>query len=119
VWINNFRTHHMGFTFNDWGTSPDPNLLFYRHFHQRPEGGDFRNWNNAAASRLLDAGKAATDPAERRKLYEQFQAALAESVPTIMLFGPDLIVATGKGVENYTQHPTGWYFGVVRAYLQQ
>jgi peptide/nickel transport system substrate-binding protein len=118
VWINNFRSHHMGFTFNDWGTSPDPNLLFYRHFHKRPEGADFRNWNNEAASRLLDAGKAASDPVERRKLYQQFQAILAETVPTIMLFGPDLIVASGKGVENYIQHPTGWYFGVVRAYVR-
>lgn len=119
VWINNFRSHHMGFTFNDWGTSPDPNLLFYRHFHKRPEGADFRNWNNDEGSRLLDEGKQELDPAKRKQTYLAFQKVLAETVPTIMLFGPDLVVATGKSVQNYVQHPTGWYFGVIRTWVEK
>lgn len=117
VWINNFRSRKMGFTFNDWGTSPDPNLLFYRHFHARPEGADFRNWNDVEASRLLDEGKQALDPAKRREAYLAFQRRMAEQVPTIMLFGPNLVVATREGVRNYQQHPAGWYFGLVRTHL--
>ena len=35
VWIKNFQSKQMGFTFNDWATQPDPNLLFYRHFEPR------------------------------------------------------------------------------------
>lgn len=119
VWINNFRNRKMGFTFNDWGTPPDPNLLFYRHFHARPEGADFRNWNDAEASRLLDEGKQAQDPARRREAYLAYQRRMAEQVPTIMLFGPDLVVATREGVRNYQQHPAGWYFGLVRAYVSR
>ena len=107
----------MGLTFNDWGTVPDPSLLFYRHFRALPEGADFRNWNNAAASALLDQGQQATDPAKRRAIYAEFQKLLAEQVPTIMLFSADLITAQSTRVHNYTQHATGWYFGLVKTWV--
>ena len=117
VWIKNFQSKQMGFTFNDWGTAPDPNLLFYRHFHKAPEGADFRNWANDEASRLLDEGRAESDPAKRKEIYGRFQTALAQSVPTIMLFSADLIVVRNERVRNYVQHPTGWYYGLARTWL--
>ncbi|MDN2567179.1 ABC transporter substrate-binding protein [Aquibium sp. A9E412] len=119
VWINNFRSSQMGFTFNDWATQPDPNLLFYRHFHQKPEGADFRNWDNAEASALLDKGRAESDYEARRELYSQFQTIMAETVPTIMLFSADHIVVRDEAVKNYVQHPTGWYYGFARTYLDE
>ncbi|MGN6770735.1 MAG: ABC transporter substrate-binding protein [Rhizobiaceae bacterium] len=117
VWIDNFRSNRMGFTFNDWATQPDPNLLFYRHFHKKPEGADFRNWNNDEASKLLDEGRAASDPKKRHEIYDEFQKILAETAPTIMLFSPDHITVRSQKVQNYEQHPTGWYYGLARAYL--
>ena len=69
VWIKNFQSKQMGFTFNDWATQPDPNLLFYRHFRMAPEGADFRNWKNETASKLLDEGRAESDPAKRKAIY--------------------------------------------------
>lgn len=117
VWINNFRSSQMGFTFNDWASQPDPHLLFYRHFHKKPEGADFRNWANEEASALLDKGRATSDPQARREIYNQFQMILAETVPTIMLFSPDHITVRNERVQNYTQHPTGWYYGLARTYL--
>jgi len=119
VWINNFRSSQMGFTFNDWASQPDPNLLFYRHFHKKPEGADFRNWNNDEASALLDEGRATSNPEERREIYNKFQTILAETVPTIMLFSPDHITVRSQRVQNYVQHPTGWYYGLARAYLSE
>lgn len=119
VWINNFRSSKMGFTFNDWASQPDPNLLFFRHFHSKPEGADFRNWNNTEASTLLDKGRATSDPAARRQIYLDFQKILAESVPTIMLFSPDHITVRSQKVQNYVQHPTGWYYGLARTYLSE
>jgi peptide/nickel transport system substrate-binding protein len=119
VWINNFRARKMGFTFNDWATQPDPNLLFHRHFHKAPEGADFRNWNNDEASRLLDAGRSESDPAKRKEIYQQFQKLLAESVPTIMLFSADHITVRNDRVQNYAQHPTGWYYGLARTWLKK
>ena len=117
VWIQNFRSRQMKLTFNDWATSPDPNLLFYRHFHKQPEGADFRNWNNDKASALLDQGRTESDPDKRRAIYLDFQRELATTVPTIMLFSADWISAANRKVKNYQHHPTGWYFGLVKTYL--
>jgi peptide/nickel transport system substrate-binding protein len=119
VWIKNFQSKQMGFTFNDWGTVPDPNLLFYRHFHKAPEGADFRNWNHALASRLLDEGRIENDTTKRKEIYAKFQQVLAESVPTIMLFSADHVTVRNERVRNYVQHPTGWYYGLARTWLSE
>lgn len=119
VWIDNFRSSQMGFTFNDWATQPDPNLLFYRHFHKKPDGADFRNWDNEEASQLLDEGRATSDLAERQRIYGEFQTILAETVPTIMLFSADHITVRSERVQNYEQHPTGWYYGLARTHLAE
>jgi len=119
VWIKNFQSKQMGLTFNDWATQPDPSLLFYRHFHMAPKGADFRNWKNEAASKLLDEGRAESDLTKRKEIYFKFQKELATSVPTIMLFSADLITVRGDRVQNYAQHPTGWYYGLARTFLAQ
>lgn len=119
VWIDNFRSNQMGFTFNDWASQPDPNLLFYRHFHKKPEGADFRNWDNDEASDLLDEGRAEADVEKRKEIYGEFQKVMAETVPTIMLFSADHVTVSTDRVENFTQHPTGWYYGLVRTYLSE
>jgi peptide/nickel transport system substrate-binding protein len=117
VWIRNFRAREMGFTFNDWGTTPDPSLLFYRHFRAAPQGADFRRWENAKASALLDRGQEVSDPVERKRIYTEFQMLLAEEVPTIMLFSADLLTANTNRLRNYQQHGTGWYFGLAKAWV--
>ena len=119
IWIENFQSRNMGFTMNDWGTQPDPNLLYYRHYHQQPEGVDFRNWNNKEASELLDQGIATVDREERVEIYRDFQKVFAETVPTVMLYSPEWVVATNKRLRNYAHHPTGWYFGLVEAYVTE
>ncbi len=119
VWIKNFQSKQMGFTFNDWATVPVPNLLFYRHFHKTPEGADFRNWNHDEASRLLDEGRIENDPAKRKEIYARYQKVMAQSVPTIMLFSADHVTVRNDKVRNYAQHPTGWYYGLARTWLAQ
>ncbi len=119
VWIKNFRAKQMGFTFNDWATQPDPDLLFYRHFHKAPGGADFRNWNDDKASALLDAARSEADEARRRTLYVDFQQELARTVPTVMLFSADLVTVSSDAVRNHELHPSGWYFGLVRTWLKR
>jgi peptide/nickel transport system substrate-binding protein len=118
VWIQNFRNQEMGFTFNDWGTQPDPNLLFFRHFHKQPEGADFRNWNSEEGSALLLEGRREMDPEKRQQIYDEFQKVLAEQVPTVMMFSSDYVVAANDRVKNYEQHPTGWYFGLINTFVE-
>jgi peptide/nickel transport system substrate-binding protein len=117
VWLNAFRTRNMRFTFNDWGTQPDPHILYYRHFRSPPQGADFRNWANADADRLLDQGMETSDPAARKRIYLDLQKLMSETVPTIMLFSPNLVTVTQSRVRNYAQHPTGWWFGLARAWI--
>jgi len=117
VWLNAFRTRNMRFTFNDWGTQPDPHSLFYRHFRSPPRGADFRNWNNAEADRLMDLGMASADPARRKEAYLGLQRVMDETVPTILLFSPDLVTVSQQRVRNYVQHPTGWWFGLAKAWI--
>lgn len=119
VWIKNFQSKQMGFTFNDWPTLPDPNLLFYRHFHSAPQGADFRNWKDEEGSKLLDAGRAESDPARRKAIYLEVQKRIAETAPTIMLFSADHLTVRAEKVKNFEQHPTGWYFGLARTWLAQ
>jgi peptide/nickel transport system substrate-binding protein len=38
-------------------------------------------------------------------------------VPTIMLFSADLVTVRSERVQNFHQHPTGWYFGLVKTWL--
>lgn len=119
VWIKNFQSKQMGFTFNDWATQSDPDLMFYRHFHKAPEGADFRNWNDAIASELLDRGRSELNPVKRKAIYVEFQKRMAETVPTIMLFSADLVTIGNDAVQNYQQHPSGWYYGLARAWLKK
>lgn len=119
VWIDNFRSQNMGFTFNDWASQPDPNLLFFRHFHMNPEGADFRNWNNEEASALLREGQQTSDLEERKRIYAEFQKTLDATVPTIMLFSSDIVTVSNERVQNIYQHPTGWYFGIAKAQVEQ
>lgn len=119
VWIDNFRNKNMGLTFNDWATQPDPNMLFFRHFHMAPEGADFRNWNNEEASALLREGRSTSDPAKRREIYAEFQKILDRTVPTVMLFSADIVTVANDRVRNLYQHPTGWYFGLAKTQVAQ
>ncbi len=119
VWINNFRGRNMGLTFNEWATQPDPNMLFFRHFHMAPEGADFRNWNNEEASALLREGRSTSDPVKRKEIYTEFQKILDRTVPTIMLFSADIVTVANERVTNLYQHPTGWYFGLAKTQVAQ
>ena len=119
VWIKNFQSKQMGFTFNDWATQPDPDLLFYRHFHKAPDGADFRNWNDDVASSLLDRARGESDPVKRKALYVEFQKRMAETVPTINLFSADIVTVSNDRVQNYQQHPSGWYYGLARTWLKK
>ena len=70
------------------------------------------------ASDLLDRGQETSDPAARRAIYAEFQKILAEEVPTIMMFSSDVLTANRTRLKNYVQHGTGWYFGLVKAWVE-
>jgi peptide/nickel transport system substrate-binding protein len=119
TWLKNLKSRQLGFTLNDWGTPPDPNILFYRHFHEQPQGADFRNWKSDQGSKLLDEGREIQPYEKRKEIYDQFQKLLADSAPTVMMFGADNVVAVSQAVKNHVMHPIGWHFGLVKTWVEK
>ena len=116
VWQTDWREYKTPNTLNEWGGFTDPDLLYYRHFHNRPKGGDWRRWNSEEASALLDKGRAESNPEKRLEIYKDFQQLMAEEVPSIPLFSPDSVVVFQKDVVNgYLHHPSDWWYGLLYA----
>lgn len=119
VWINNWGGRSfVEVTLNDWGTVPDPSLLFDAHFQMLPVGNDFRNWNNAEATELFTQAKQATEYEDRYALYVEAQQLMAEEAITIPLFSSSIVAVESERVSGYVQHPSGWYFGLVRTWVE-
>jgi len=119
VWIDNWGARSfVDVTLNDWGTVPDPSLLLDAHFQMEPVGNDFRNWNNEEATELLAQAKQATDYDERYALYVEVQKMMAEDAITIPLFSSSIIAVERDRVNNYVQHPSGWYHGLIRTWVE-
>jgi peptide/nickel transport system substrate-binding protein len=119
VWSQDWSQGKNPPTLNAWGGFMDPDLLFYRHFHKKPEGGDFRRWNSDQGSKLLDQGREALDPKERVKIYAEFQKLVAEEVPTVPLYAGDDVTVAQKYVEGYVHHPSGWFYGLKSVWLNK
>lgn len=119
VWIDNWGARSfVDITLNDWGTVPDPSLLFDAHFQMLPVGNDFRNWNDEEATELFTQAKQATEYEDRYELYVEAQKMMAEDAVTIPLFSSSIVAVTQDRVNNYVQHPSGWYFGLVRTWVE-
>ena len=110
IWIDDFLAGTFDeFTMNAWGGFVDPDLLYYNHLHQPPEGKDFRGWDNEEISQLLDEARFTLGQQEREQLYLEVQRICAELVPWIPLYSSDVITAHAQGIENFTQHASGFY----------
>lgn len=110
VWIEDFNQRKFkDFTMNAWGGFVDPDLLYYNHLHKEPQGKDFRRWNNEQISALLDQGRTTLDRAERESIYLEVQKITSTEIPWLPLYSADIITAQNKRVQNFKQHPSGYY----------
>lgn len=119
VWSQDWSQGKNPPTLNAWGGFMDPDLLFYRHFHKKPEGGDFRRWNSDKGSALLDEGRQTLDPAKRAQIYAEFQKLIAEDAPTIPLYAGDDVTVMQKNIEGYVHHPSGWFIGLKSVWINK
>lgn len=119
VWIEDWRNRREPITRNAWGGFMDPDALFFRHFHSPPEGMDFRRWNNAEADVLMEKARASSDPEERKALYDDLQRLIAEEGPMVPLYSADLLSVTQREVQDYDQHPSGFYYGFENIWLTE
>ena len=99
---------------------PDPYILW--HSTQADGGYNFTNFRDSEADQLLENGRRATNPTERKVLYNQFQDLFASEVPAVVLYYPRYVVAIAKnvnGVEADTiDTPADRFRGIARWYIQ-
>ncbi len=112
VWINDWIAGTTPPVMNGWGGFTDPDLAFFRHFHSRPDGMDFRRWKNKEADKLLEQGRTTLDPAKRKPIYDQIQKLIAQEAISIPLYAPQMIYVTNTKVKNFQSHATGFLFGL-------
>jgi peptide/nickel transport system substrate-binding protein len=92
-----------------WVGVADPDIL-YQIFHSSsvPPNGDNRGrYSNPEIDRLLERGRSATDPQERRRIYGQVQRILAEELPYVPLWWWKNVIVKKPAVENFTPYPDG------------
>lgn len=120
IWVNNLNERTFtNASMNSWGGYVDPDLLYYNHLHKPPEGKDFRKWNNAEISTLLDKGRTTLDHDQRVGIYNDVQRMCMEQCPWIPLYSADIISAHTQKVQNFSQHPSGYYQNLRYVWLKQ
>jgi peptide/nickel transport system substrate-binding protein len=62
-------------------------------------------WESEAAEQLLATASNSTDPATRRRAFEDLHAIMAREVPIIGLYNGVAITATGPGISGYRTWP--------------
>lgn len=96
-----------------WGTvTGDADYGLYALFHstQFGQAGNRTFYKNAEVDRLLDLGRKATDPNQRRQVYDQAQKLIFEEAPWIFLAFADELHANRTYVKGFVPHPTGSHY---------
>ena len=70
---------------------------------------NFSFLSNPDMDRLLDAGVAASDPAKRRDIYDQFQTLFADQVPVLVLYYANARTAVSTRMQNVQTDQDGEY----------
>jgi len=79
-----------------WITPADPDFYNYLHSSAATSGFNVPMYSNPEMDRLLAQGRAASDPADRAKVYARLQQLVATDLPYIYLWWPYEIRAISK-----------------------
>ncbi len=87
--------------------SPDPDQ--YNYWHSTAIDNGFNDWcySNVQVDKLLEAGRRETDPAQRKAIYDEIQAILAEDVAAVFLYHPKVLGGLNKNFTGMTEGPAG------------
>ena len=83
-----------------WSPTADPDPYAFWHSSQIKDGLNFGSWSDPRADDLLERARRETQPAERVKLYGEFQTLFAEEVPGVPLYYPLYTFAVGRQVRG-------------------
>lgn len=68
------------------GGNPDPDIMFYRYWHSTGNLNKVAAYSDPEIDKLLDQGRAITDPDKRKAIYNDIQKKLTEAAPWVWLY---------------------------------
>jgi len=100
------------------GTSgqSDPDDFLFGNFHS--SGGlNLVNYSDAAFDRLIDQGRATASETQRKRIYEQAQQRLLDTVPMVFLYHSTQYEAVRRNVRGFEHWPNTSYLGLRRTWM--
>ncbi len=68
------------------GGNPDPDVMFFRYWHSTGNLNKVAAFNSPEIDKLLEQGRATSDPDKRKPIYDQVQQKLADAAPWVWLY---------------------------------
>lgn len=102
-----------------WVGIAEPDI-YYFVFHTDsapPEGANRGRYSNPEVDRLVEAARITPDRAERARLYGRVQQIVAEELPYVSLWHPEVLVVHDKRLKGFELTPQGAYDSLARARL--
>ncbi len=84
----------------NFSRSPDPDPYPFWHQNQANNGQNYGMWNDRQASEYLEQARIIVDPAERTRLYRNFQVRFINELPALPLFYPIYTFGVSSEVEG-------------------
>ena len=94
-----------------WGSPFDPDDHTYKVFGT-DQGANYSGYSNAKVDEILLKARAATDSAERKALYNEFQKEIAKDMPYTFIAYVDAIYIAPKELKGITENTILGHHGV-------
>jgi peptide/nickel transport system substrate-binding protein len=104
--IKNAFAHDYQVMLFRWAGGTDPDKNVYQFFHSKGSI-NLVKFNNPEMDKLLEAGRATTDKAERLKIYRQVNNLLARELPYLFLTYFENIALASRTVRGIAPVPDG------------
>ena len=85
--------------------TPDPDPYPFWHQTQAVNGQNYSIWNDRQASEYLEQARIIVDPAERARLYRNFQVRFTNELPALPLYHPMYTYAVNEQVQGVRMGP--------------
>jgi len=103
-----------------WTGGPEPDQ--YNIWHSSKTGPrelNFIGFNNAEVDDLLERGRRTFDQAERKVIYDRFQAVLAEEQPYTFLYVSDALPVVARRFRGVEPSPAGIRHNFIEWYVPE
>ncbi|MCW1927753.1 glutathione ABC transporter substrate-binding protein [Bhargavaea beijingensis] len=87
----------------------DNGLYSLFHSTQKGTGANKSFYGNPEVDKLLDAGRAETDEAKRKQIYNQLQQILIEEAPIAYIHHQEYLAGVANSVQGFSVDPSGYY----------